>query len=199
MIFFTADTHFGHYNVIRLCNRPFAGLDEMNETMISNWNERVNANDTVYIIGDMFYRCREPESILKRLRGKKHLIVGNHDSSWMKEVDMGKYFKSVNLMLEMSDGARSLVLCHYPLLTWRREDRSYMIHGHIHNKTHLDFWPLVAARENLLNAGADINAFRPVTFGELLKNNADFKANNGNSTALAAAENNSADWANESV
>lgn len=76
MIYFIADTHFGHENVIKFCDRPFACADEMNEALISNWNERVNGNDTVYIIGDMFFRCREPESILKRLRGKKQLKSG---------------------------------------------------------------------------------------------------------------------------
>lgn len=49
--------------------------------------------------------------------------------------------------------------------------RSYMIHGHIHNDTSADFYPLIAARENVLNAGVDINGFRPVTFEELLENN----------------------------
>lgn len=50
-------------------------LDEvMNEAMIAAWNERVHGNDTVYIVGDMFFRCADPESILKRLKGKKRLL-----------------------------------------------------------------------------------------------------------------------------
>ena len=178
MIYFIADTHFGHENVIKFCDRPFACADEMNEALISNWNERVNGSDTVYIIGDMFFRCREPESILKRLRGKKHLIVGNHDTEWMSKVDTDKYFRSVNLMLEMTDGTRSITLCHYPLFSWKHHMRSFMIHGHIHNNTDMDFWPLLASRENVLNAGVDINGFRPVTFNELMANNAEFKLKN---------------------
>lgn len=54
MIYFTADTHFGHCNVIRFCDRPFASAEEMDEAMIQNWNERVTGNDTVYILGDKF-------------------------------------------------------------------------------------------------------------------------------------------------
>ena len=50
-----------------------------------------------------------------------------------------------------------------------------MVHGHIHNDTTMDFWPLIAARERVLNAGADINNFEPVTFDELLANNQRFK------------------------
>ncbi len=133
MIYFTADTHFGHCNVIRFCDRPFASAEEMDEAMIQNWNERVTGNDTVYILGDKF--------------------------------------------LETSDGKRSLTLCHYPMLSWKHAKRSYMIHGHIHNDTRADFWPLIAARENVLNAGVDINSFKPVTFDELLENNRHFKEN----------------------
>lgn len=171
MIYFTADTHFGHANVLKLCGRPFTDIETMNEAMISAWNERVTGNDTVYIVGDMFFRCREPERILKRLKGKKGLIVGNHDASWMDRVDLNRYFICVDHLLEISDGRHALTLCHYPLLTWKHEKRSYMIHGHIHANTSEDFFPLIARRENLLNAGVDINGFRPVTWEELVENN----------------------------
>lgn len=177
MIYFTADTHFGHYNVIRFCDRPFASAEEMDEAMIQNWNDRVTGNDTVYILGDMFFRSTNAEGILKRLKGKKRLIVGNHDGSWMTKFDYARYFFSVDRFLETSDGKRSLTLCHYPMLSWKHAKRSYMIHGHIHNDTRADFWPLIAARENVLNADVDINSFKPVTFDELLENNRHFKEN----------------------
>lgn len=175
MIYFTADTHFGHQNVIRFCGRPFADANEMDETLIENWNSRVNGNDTVYVLGDMFFRSTNTESILKRLRGKKRLIVGNHDGSWMTKLDVSRYFASIDSFLEMSDGKHSLTLCHYPMLTWKHEKKSYMVHGHIHNDTSADFWPQFAARENVLNAGTDINGFAPVAFEELLDNNIIFK------------------------
>ena len=78
MIYFTADTHFDHANIIHFCNRPFATVEEMNETLIANWNRKVHGNDTVYILGDMFFRTSDPESILRQLKGQKHLITGNH-------------------------------------------------------------------------------------------------------------------------
>lgn len=177
MIYFTADTHFGHQNIIRFCNRPFSTTEEMDKALIKNWNSRVNGNDTVYILGDMFFRSINAESILKSLKGKKRLIIGNHDSSWMTKFNASKYFISMDSFLEISDGKYALTLCHYPLVTWKHAEKSYMIHGHIHNDKNADFWPLIAARDHLLNAGADINGYIPVSFDELLENNRRFKTN----------------------
>ena len=53
MVYFIADPHFGHENAIKLCSRPFETVEEMNETIIKNWNGRVHGNDTVYIVGDI--------------------------------------------------------------------------------------------------------------------------------------------------
>lgn len=101
MIFFTADTHFGHGNVIQLCDRPFSSVEETDETMIQNRNGRVSGNDTVYILGDVFFRNANAQDILKRLKGKKRLIVGNHDGSWMTKFNYAKYFVSVDRCLHI--------------------------------------------------------------------------------------------------
>lgn len=178
MIYYISDTHFGHSAIIKLCGRPFRDVEEMNETLVENWNRKVKGNDTVYIVGDLFYKCREAESILGRLKGKKRLIVGNHDGSWMTQFDASFYFESIDSLLETSVDGHGVTLCHYPLLTWRHEKISYMIHGHIHGDVSTDFWPLIKDRDRMLNAGVDINHFEPVTFEELLRNNAEFKAKN---------------------
>jgi calcineurin-like phosphoesterase family protein len=86
-----------------------------------------------------------------------------------------RYFVSVDELLVVTDGVRQMTLCHYPLLSWKRQKRSYMIHGHIHANTQDDFFPLIVARDRMLNAGVDINGFRPVTFEELQENNRSFK------------------------
>ena len=76
----------------------------MNKSLIAKWNSHVNGNDTVYIVGDLFFRCNDDEAILKHLRGKKRLIVGNHEGSWLGKVNASKYFASVDNLLEISDG-----------------------------------------------------------------------------------------------
>ena len=81
MIFFTADTHFNHANIINFCKRPFSDVIHMNETIIKNWNSKVNYDDEIYILGDITISRSglEANKILERLNGKKYLIKGNHD------------------------------------------------------------------------------------------------------------------------
>lgn len=180
MNYFVADTHFGHQNIIKMTKRPFDGVDNMNKTLIDNWNSVVTNGDNIFIVGDMFFRSgkEDVEKVLQCLKGKKHLIIGNHDESWLTNQIAEKYFVSVDKYLEYNDGHRLLVMSHYPLFIWRKQKKSYMIHGHIHNDTSADFWPCIVARDNLLNAGVEINNYKPVTIEELIDNNRMFKENN---------------------
>jgi len=177
MILFTADHHFGHSNIIRHCNRPFQSVDEMNDVLLDNWNSAVKPGDTVYIIGDLFFRNAIPaEDFLHKLKGKKYLIIGNHDKDWMKRTDLPKYFESAERMMEISTGAHKVTLCHYPMMTWNAISKgSYMIHGHIHNNTDADYFQFIRNMPNILNAGVEINDYKPVSFNDLIKNNQRFK------------------------
>ena len=175
MVYFIADTHFGHENILKLCDRPFDTIKEMNETIVRNWNKRVKGSDTIYILGDLFFKCEDPGLILWRLNGKKRLIVGNYDEQWMKRVNCAKYFASVDELIQISYDGYTMTLCHYPMLSWNRQMRSFMVFGHIHANTDMEFWPYIKARDNMLNAGVDVNGYMPVTFDEMLANNRRFK------------------------
>ena len=175
MTYFTSDQHFGHFNIIRLSHRPFSSLDEMNETMIAKWNAKVQEEDMVYILGDLFFRAAAVEPILQRLKGRKHLVLGNHDHTWTTKVRLADYFQSVQTICEIDIGGKPATLCHYPMLSYPQARCGYMIYGHIHNNTGDDYWPLIMRRGRLLNAGVDVNDFAPVTFDELLANNASFR------------------------
>lgn len=182
--YFTADTHFGHANIIGFCHRPFRDVAEMNRTLIANWNARVTDDDDVYILGDFAFRCTgSVAKIAKALKGRKHLVVGNHDSKWMRsEPEALDEFVEFAPLIEIDGseerGGRQLTLCHYPLMTWRnsKRDSSWLIYGHIHANKSDDFWPLLSSMPRALNAGVDINWFYPVTFEELIENNEKWKA-----------------------
>ena len=92
-IFFTADLHLGHTNIIKYCKRPFQNVDEMNAKLIENWNETVSDKDEIYVVGDFaFMGTKNVEEILKHLRGRKYLLRGNHDKG-LNETMALKYFE----------------------------------------------------------------------------------------------------------
>lgn len=73
-VFFTADTHFGSERALTLSRRPFKTVEEMDETLINNWNSVVGKDDIVYHLGDF-----GNYEIVKRLNGKVTLIWGNYE------------------------------------------------------------------------------------------------------------------------
>ena len=111
-----------------------------------------------HILGDLLFRNEKPaEEYLKQLKGKKHLIIGNHDRDWVKKCNLEDFFESVNNLHFISDGKRQMTLCHYPMMSWPHMTRCYMVFGHIHGNTDADYWPLIRENDLMLNAGADVN------------------------------------------
>ena len=79
-VYFTADTHFFHHNIIKYCNRPFRNVAEMNAAMIARWNAQVGKGDRVYHLGDVsFGGLAETFRLLAELNGEICLVSGNHD------------------------------------------------------------------------------------------------------------------------
>ena len=82
MIWFVSDTHFGHKNILKYTKRPFSSVEEMDEILIANWNNRVKEEDEVYHLGDVaLCSPNKLRKILDRLKGKIYLIRGNQDRS----------------------------------------------------------------------------------------------------------------------
>lgn len=78
-IFFTSDTHFGHINILNFCERPFKDTDEMDEVIITNWNNKVGKNDIVFHLGDFAFATNKRwQELIHRLNGKIILVLGNH-------------------------------------------------------------------------------------------------------------------------
>ena len=179
--YFTADLHFGHSNIIDFCDRPFNDIADMNRILISNWNSRVTNDDHVYIVGDLFYGgrdaagLREATETVSKLNGILHLVAGNHDMPYLKNMDYHYLFADVDHLRYLSHEGANIFLCHYPLAEWSGYYRgSWHIYGHIHNAKNIAFMHM-RNLENALNAGVDICDFMPVTFEELQEFNALFK------------------------
>jgi len=134
VIFYIADTHFGHENILRLDSRPFSSVEEMDNALIANWNSRVREDDTVYVLGDAFWgkeaRCIE---IMEQLRGHKHLIQGNHDKVNGR---LGTLWESIKPYDEIRDGDKLVILSHYPLMFYNGQKfGAVMLYGHVHQSS----------------------------------------------------------------
>ena len=169
MIYYTADLHFDYLPI--LADRPFDTLEEMNETLIRNWNERVSHADTVYVLGDLGGHGQPiPEACLERLNGKKHLIRGNHDVGLGDQQLLYRFFETVSDFLETEDEGLHVLLSHYPMVYIQR---GYMIHGHLHG-VRKEAYELLKQLPRVQNACVDIHGFAPVTLRELIANNQHF-------------------------
>lgn len=171
MIYYTADLHF-HYAPL-LPSRPFATVEQMDQALLHNWNSTVTESDTVYLVGDVGYNGGYvPLDILRRLNGHKHLIRGNHDTAFENAAQLYECFESVTDFNEIDDGENHVLLCHYPIL-YRK--RGYMIHGHLHAARGQEY-QILRELPRVLNAGVDVNFYRPVTLAQLVENNRAFYA-----------------------
>ena len=185
MNLYISDLHFGHKNVIRFDHRPFASVNEMDHVLIQLWNGRVQADDDVYILGDFAHHNEKPaEWYLRQLKGRKHLVIGNHDGKLLEDAKAMSYFESVEKMMHVTDDGKAICLCHFPLAEWNGYYRgSWHIYGHIHNRLE-DTWQLMKTRERALNAGCMINNFTPASFRELVRNNQTFREKNDAEVSL---------------
>lgn len=172
MNYYIADEHLGHANIIRLSHRPFNDVDIMDKALINNWNSVITDDDDVYILGDLIFKTTKGyDYYLKQLKGRKHLIVGNHDIKMLKQQGIKQYFESINDMLTVNDGLYTIVLCHYPMAEWNGFFRNvYHFFGHIHNNINATS-EIMDKIPKAFNVGADIIGFIPRTAEQIIKGN----------------------------
>ena len=167
-IFFTSDQHFGHHNIIKFCNRPFKDVEEMNQTMIQRWNEKVGPKDEVYHLGDLgLTKDKEAmKAILDQLNGTIHLIVGNHEGAalqhrkrfhWVKD-----YYELKVKDETCKNGVQRIILFHYAMRVWRGSYRgNWHLYGHSHGNLP------DAADQLAFDVGVDCHDYYPLSYEEV--------------------------------
>jgi len=154
-IFFSADLHLNHKNIIQFCQRPFKDVNEMNKTLITNWNAKVSAGDLIYILGDFGFG--DLKNIIKSLHGFKVLIIGSHDRTTLKHKSF--FVKTVPL-LELTYEGMDITLCHYCMRTWPKSHyNKFHLFGHSHGRLE----PIGKSHD----VGVDNNNFFPLSFDEI--------------------------------
>lgn len=159
MDWFTSDTHFGHANIIKYSNRPFKSAGHMNDVIVNNINSVVGQHDRLFHLGDFCFNNRDQgQSILDRLNGQKHLIIGNHDKT-------GRQLKGWNWARhyhEMTVDGQFIVLSHYAMRVWNKSHHgAWMLYGHSHNSLPDD------PHAKSIDVGVDCHNYKPISFDDL--------------------------------
>lgn len=118
-IWMTSDLHLCHDRDFIWKPRGFNSVYEMNDAIVKNWNEVVDVNDDVYILGDLMLNDNVTAlRLIKELKGAIHIVRGNHDS----EGRIVLYGDCYNV-IEMTEGqffkynGYHFYLSHYPCIT----------------------------------------------------------------------------------
>ncbi|MFY8212177.1 MAG: phosphoesterase [Candidatus Nanopelagicus sp.] len=135
-----SDFHWGHQNIMKFCpvtRAKYKDVVEMTELMIQEWNEIVEPEDTVYMLGDIcFMPAQKATETVNRLNGNKILIEGNHDIKLLRDPAFRKCFKEIHQYLRLNYAGQLLIMCHYPFAEWDQMHRgSINFHGHLHGNT----------------------------------------------------------------
>jgi len=151
-IFVTADLHFGHENIIKYCNRPFKNVRAMDRQLIRNWNDDVNQEDSVYVVGDFIYKSpRNWREYAEELNGTKFFIIGNHDDL------AGSAARSQR---EMWLWGKKFLLIHSPYDIPPHRS-CWVIHGHTHGNSP-ELFPFISHENKTVNVSVELTNYRPV-------------------------------------
>ena len=171
MIYFISDTHFNHDKEFIYVPRGFKSITESNETIIRHWNKVVKPNDDIYVLGDFFLGTdlESVKEILSRLKGKIHLIIGNHDTN----AKLGIYRNTPNIVevvwaKQIEYKGIKFYLSHYPTQTSNLnvapKQAVYNLFGHTHSKS-----KFYQERPYMYNVAVDAHNNYPVSITQVMK------------------------------
>jgi calcineurin-like phosphoesterase family protein len=162
---FTSDTHFSEEKKIKTARRPFRDRYHMDWTIVSNWNKKINSNDTVYHCGDFV----NPNAIKYLNFGKLVLVRGNHDTEKVcqKILELGNGRVEICNQKELTINDRKYTLIHEPLFDRVATpleqsvviEEPFYLFGHIHRASGI--------KRNGINVGVDINNYSPLSVQDI--------------------------------
>lgn len=171
-IWLTSDLHLNHQNILKYepVSRPFETVEEMNETIISRWNEVVDDNDIVYVLGDLSMGTNNNAgTAVRRLKGRITLIRGNHDTAARRQLyqKLGIEIKDIEYL---NYKGKYFILNHFPLgneefskMIFSDNAEVVLLYGHIHSNAPKGFY------NNTYHVGVDTNELRPISIEQIWK------------------------------
>ena len=162
MIWFSADYHLSHKNIIHYCNRPFKTVKEMDNEILVNLFRSMGSGDTLYYLGDLTFKIPIAKSFFASIQNsdiKIHYIIGNHDKPEVIELARLNC-DSVSNLKDIKLEEKPITLCHYAMRVWNKSHfNSWQLYGHSHGA--------LAPIGKQYDVGVDNNEFKPVSFEDL--------------------------------
>lgn len=141
-IFLTSDLHFGHDREFVWKVRGYDSVQDMNLTQVQKWNETVENDDDVYILGDLMLGSTAGIEFIKQLKGRLHIVLGNHDTATREAMyrELPNVVEVAEVGLRLKYNKHHFVMTHYPMLTGNLEKESLKqmtlnLYGHTHQST----------------------------------------------------------------
>jgi calcineurin-like phosphoesterase family protein len=169
MYYFSSDWHLFHDNIIRYCHRPFETVVGMNNIIFDNTNEVVDANDTLFFIGDFFMsKSNEAPNSLSKKEGFDYcrnkincknmiFIKGNHDGK-----RNGTDTIILNTTIEL--GGKKIFMCHDP--QYAKEDYYFNFCGHVHEKYK---FKKLGDKSTIVNLSVEVWDYKPVDYTRIFQ------------------------------
>jgi calcineurin-like phosphoesterase family protein len=138
---FNSDPHLGHGKIIEYCNRPFSSVEEMDDTIISNFNKKIKSNDILYCLGDLCAWYGNDLAYHNRVLDYRNrincrniiYIYGNHDDKLRKDRSLHNLFTKMEDQLWININGQSIMINHYAMEIWRNSHHgSWHLFGHSH-------------------------------------------------------------------
>ena len=146
-IFIVSDLHLAHSKEFIYGARGFENVEDMNKAIIHKWNEIVDEEDDVYVLGDLVMGPEVNLQMLRRLKGWLHIVRGNHDidTRWDFYQKLPNVVEVDNCIYFSYDGYK-FCLTHYPTITTRADVGKPLkkclvnLCGHTHTKDPFEDW-----------------------------------------------------------
>ena len=170
MIFFSSDYHFGHDKEFLWGPRGLPSMFANSQAIVGNHNAIVKDEDDVYVLGDLMLGDNEYGlQMIKSLKGKLHIILGNHDTDTrIKLYEQLPNVVEITYAKVIKIGKQHYYLSHYPTICSNYDDKPYHNHminlfGHTHQKG--NFYWLDEYEENpfMYHVGVDSHGCCPVS------------------------------------
>lgn len=172
-LWFTADTHFNHKYFLDFDIRPFDSIVEMDSALISCWNQVINPEDYIIILGDFCFMDKNYcKNILERLNGFKIFCYGDYDHVVDDPLDIG--FDDLVHQGPIRINDFIINVSHFPYHSeglvdifdespefYLQDDGNWLLHGHVHNLWHIN--------KRQINVGVTQNDYFPVSWDKILE------------------------------